>query len=256
MKSAKILLMLFLLLGLGEKTAAEETIRLTNGEFPPLSSEEMPHYGFGSRIVSEAFALSGVRVEYGFFEWKRSLDQARAGRWDGSIIWARTPDRERDFYYSDPIMMDTNVFFHIKTYPFDWSSIDDLKDIPIGATTAYNYGEDFQKAERDGVIHVQRAPKDELNFRKLLKGKIKIFPQNLHVGRFMIRKHFKPEQVELITYHPTPLLRRTYHVLLSRRVERNKHMLALFNKGLKRLREMNRIEEFAIEYNIEREMLQ
>ncbi len=250
MKTISFSFALLLLVGMGAGGSAQETIRLTNGEYPPLSSEELKHYGIGSRIVTEAFALEGVTVEYGFFAWKRSYDQAKAGRWDGTILWGRTPEREKYFYISDPIIMDKNVFFYIRGEPFDWAAVEDLKGIPIGATAAYHYGEDFQNAERDGVIQVQRALKDELNFRKLLKGKIRIFPHNLHVGLFMIQKHFKPEQAQRFTYHPKTVYQRPFHLLLSNRVEKNKRMMALFNKGLKRLKETNKIEEYATESSV------
>ncbi len=250
MKAIQFVFALLAMFAPGAVGFAQETIRLTNGEFPPLSSEELNHYGIGSRIVTEAFALEGVTVEYGFFAWKRSYDQAKAGRWDGTILWGRTPEREKHFYYSDPIIMDQNVFFYLKGDPFDWTSIEDLKNIPIGATASYHYGEAFQNAERDGVIHVQRALKDELNFRKLLKRKIRIFPSNLHVGLFNIQKHFKPEQAELFAHHPKTIYQRPFHLILSRRVERNTRMMALFNKGLKRLRETNKIEEYATESNL------
>ncbi len=250
MKLIKMLLAFFILLGVHGEGLAQETIRLTNGEFPPLCSEELSHYGIGSRVITEAFALEGVRVEYGFFEWKRSYDQAKAGRWDGSILWGRTSEREKHFYFTDPILMDTLVFFHLKSYPFDWSTMEDLKGVPIGATASYDYDEPFRKAERDGVIHVQRALKDELNLRKLLKGKIKVFPCNLYVGLFMIQKHFTPEQAKRFTHHPKPIHQRPFHLILSKRVERNKRMTILFNKGLKRLKEANKLEEYATESSV------
>lgn len=47
--------------------ANSETVRLANGEYPPYCSEHLPHYGIWSHIVTEAFALKGLTVEYEFF---------------------------------------------------------------------------------------------------------------------------------------------------------------------------------------------
>ena len=35
---------------------AEQTVSLTNGEFPPYLSENLKYYGVASRIIAEAFA--------------------------------------------------------------------------------------------------------------------------------------------------------------------------------------------------------
>ena len=92
-----------------------DTIRLTNGEWPPYLSEHLEHYGVVSRIVTEAFALEGVKVEYGFFPWKQAYELAESGEWDGSLIWLRTPEREQYFYFSEPILQCNYVFWHLKT---------------------------------------------------------------------------------------------------------------------------------------------
>ena len=154
----------------------EETIRLASGEWAPYISESLPYYGVASRIVTEAFALKGVKVTYGFHPWKRSHTYADSGEWDGTVVWFDTPERRKIVYISDPVIEVKYVFFHLKSYSFSWTSIDDLKDIKIGATLGYHYGEAFQQAEKAHVINVHRVPKDEQNFKKLLRGRIQIFP--------------------------------------------------------------------------------
>lgn len=74
---------------------AGETVRITNGEWPPFTSEHLPGGGSLSRVVWEAFALEDVTVEYGFYPWKRSYEYARAGRWHDSVAWDRPKSRSR-----------------------------------------------------------------------------------------------------------------------------------------------------------------
>ncbi len=54
--------------------ARAETLRITNGEWPPFTSQHLPHGGPLSRTVAEAFKQAGIKVEYGFFPWKRSYE--------------------------------------------------------------------------------------------------------------------------------------------------------------------------------------
>ncbi|MCP4688185.1 MAG: ABC transporter substrate-binding protein, partial [Desulfobacterales bacterium] len=175
------------------------------------------------------------------------LSLAKAGAFDGSVVWWKTPEREKDFFFSDPVLDVRYVFFHLKSNPFDWKTVEDLKDVEIGATTGYDYGESFQNAEKNREIFVQRVPMDELNFKKLLKKKIEVFPVDVEVGYTMLKKIFPPEEVALFTHHPTPIRSDPHHLILSKKNEKNEKLVALFNRGLKRLRENGLIFKYLAE---------
>ncbi len=244
MKIKQLILTVSIFITMVSSVIANETIHLTSGEWVPFLSENLKHYGYISRVVKEAFELEGVTVEFGFFPWQRSFDYALHGEWNGSVAWLNSPERAEQFYFSDPIMESVVVFFHMKSFPFEWNSIEDLKGILIGATQGNEYERDFRLAEESGVITVERVSKSELNFYKLLSGRIKLFPQNLDVGFNMLRKMFPPEKVSLFTYHRKPLHTSHLHLILSKKVERNKRMLQLFNRGLKRLTESGEVKQY------------
>ncbi|MEN8199822.1 MAG: transporter substrate-binding domain-containing protein [Thermodesulfobacteriota bacterium] len=225
-------------------THAIETIRITNGEWPPYMSKELKHYGFFSHIITEAFALQGVKVEWGFFPWKRSYIYAESGEWDATAGWSHFPHREKHFHFSDTIVDSKWVFFHLKSYPFDWSTYRDLREIKVGGTMQYAYKGALQKAEEEGVIEIERVPQDEQNLKKLLSGRIDIFPQEVEVGYEMINNEFTPEEAMLFTHHPLPAVASDeLRLLFSKKVERNRHLVDVFNQGLKQLRESGRIEQ-------------
>lgn len=226
---------------------ARDTVRLTNGEWPPYLSEHFVHFGLASRIVSEAFALEGITVEYGFFPWARSLKQAEDGDWDGSVVWRASDERAQKFYISDEVVPDKVVFFHLKNTPFDWSTVESLQGIRIGATLSYGYGSAFDAAEAARQIQVERAPNDEINLRKLLGGRFQVFPVNVDVGYYMLRLHFKDEDAALFTHHPRPLTEAPLRLLLSKKVEGNEQLMKLFNRGLKRLRDSGKVGQYTAE---------
>jgi len=222
---------------------AEETVRITIGEWPPYMSKELKHYGFLSHIVSEAFALEGIKVKWGFFPWKRAFQNVVYGKWDATAGWSYGPDREKDFYFSDSIGETLVVFFHLKSYPFDWKTYEDLKGIEIGTTLEYEYGQTFEKLSKNGVLQVFYVPKDEQNFRKLRAGRIHIFPNNIEVGYEMINNLFPPDQALRFTHHPKPLIYETLKLLFSKKIERNKKLVDIFNRGLMRLRDSGRAKQ-------------
>lgn len=239
---------MIVLLGIAATAFAEDvSVRITNGEWPPFLSENLMHYGVASRIVTEAFAAEGIAVEYGFFPWKRALLLAQKGKWDGSAVWSFTEDRKQHFYYSDPVIETKWVFFHLRSTKFDWKTIEDLKGLRIGATLEYDYEKAFEDAEKAGTINVQRVPKDEQNFEKLVRARIDIFPQELNVGYAMLNKLFTKKEVRQFTHHPRPIKDSPLHLVLSREIERNKTILARFNSGLRQLEESGKADQYLME---------
>ncbi len=233
-----------MLLVLAANASGGETIRLTNGEWPPYLSKDLKYHGSASRIITEAFAREGVEVEYGFFPWKRAYSLAKQGRWDGSVVWIRTPDREKDFHYGPAVVEQVKAFYYLKAEPFDWNTFADLKGIPIGGTIGYTYGKAFAEAEKAGEIKVERVPTDEINFRKLFKGRIRLFPIEPDIARELLKKSFSAGEIEKLAFHPKPLTLETYHLILSKKYKQAGRMLELFDKGMKHLRESGKADRY------------
>ncbi|MCP4298666.1 MAG: amino acid ABC transporter substrate-binding protein [Proteobacteria bacterium] len=221
-----------------------DTIRVATGDYPPLTGKNLKHYGLMNRIVTEAFALEGVTVEYGFFPWGRSLEYVRLGEWDATSYWSYNKSREKDFLHSDPILEDTNVFFHLKSFQFDWDDWSDLQGLNIGVTLWYSSTKLLKKKQKIGKYNLQVVTNDELNIRKLLQGRIQLYPLDPNVFRAVMKNKFSAAESELITSHPKLLNPVKNNILFSRRIKGNERRLKLFNNGLRRLREEGKIEQF------------
>ncbi|GAB2874194.1 transporter substrate-binding domain-containing protein [Pseudoduganella ginsengisoli] len=221
---------------------AEEVITLSNGEWLPYMSEHAPHYGPVSRIVKEAFALEGVTVRYVFRPWNRAYAEAAAGQADGSIVWSKGlpgTARASDFLYSDTVFEGQSVFFHLKRKPFDWNSFADLSKVSVGGTAGYEY-----QFERLPGIHIDRAPNDELSFRKLLAGRFDIFPANADSGWMILRSRFTPDEVAQVTVHAMPYASTQYHLIMPRKLKSSARYVKLFNQGLLRLKASGKYQEY------------
>ncbi|MET1080558.1 MAG: transporter substrate-binding domain-containing protein [Pseudomonas sp.] len=226
-------------LGLSVACMAAEVVTLTNGEYPPYQSEHAPHYGIASHVVSAAFALEGVTVQYVFLPWKRAYQEAENGRYDGSLVWTIEASRQQTFHFSDPVFDGQSVFFQLKSNPFSWHSFDDLVDSKIGGTLGYTY-----EFEKDPRIKVERARTDVENFRKLLAGRFDLFPSDLQVGYAVLKQNFSAEEIARITHNPKVYNSTTYHLILNRQHPRNQRLIAVFNRGLQKLRDSGKYAEY------------
>lgn len=227
--------------------AAKNVIKLGSGEWAPYQGKDLPHRGFASRIVTKAFEKVGVKVEYGYYPWARSLEFARDGTVNGTFLWSHKKEREKDFWYSDEVIAVNYVFFHMKSQKFSWQKVEDLKGYRIGTTEKYTYGESFDNAVKAGILKVSTVPKDELNFKKLFAGRIQVFPNEMDAGYKLIKKHFSAEDARKFTHHDQPVRRAPHYILFSKKDPKNKEYRDLFNKGLKQLRASGEFKRFVEE---------
>ena len=236
-------LLLVLTLALAAMPARAEQITLTSGEWRPYLSEQLPHYGVLSRIVSEAFALEGVTVRYVFRPWPRALAEAQQGSAQGSVVWsvgAPGSSRNRDFHFSHLVYEDKSGFFYRKDFPFTWTNINEVAiKYKVGGVAGYEYA--FEKLP--GAL-IDRAPSDELAMRKLLAGRFDVFPSSLGVGMYVLRTRFTPDEASRIAYHPGTFAKTRYHLILPRSLASSKRHLKLFNKGLRRLKDSGRYDQY------------
>lgn len=218
-------------------------IHISNGEWAPFMGKELPHHGFVSRIVAQAFAMEGVRVEYGFYPWARAYFLAQHGQVDASIGWYRTPERERDFLFSDAVFVESQVLFFLKEKPVAWKTLSDLRGLNIGAVLGYTYGAEFQDLEERKAVNVERTASDEQNLRKLLAGRIDAAVISLAVGERLLRT-LGGDNATRIGLNPRPVNAGPLHLIFPKEQPRSGDWLRLFNRGLKRLKATGAVDRY------------
>jgi len=223
-------------------------IHLTTEEYIPFTSRKLKHFGVFSHIVSEAFRLEGVEVEYAFHPASRSFKLAQTGEVDGTIPWAYRTEREADFLYSDPILnVGGEYFFHRRDFQFDWdATIKDyrtLNSARFGAIFSYDYGKAFQDAEASGVINVTRVSSLERLLKMLLNHRIDIAMSKDWVARYALLLEFSADEHAKLTSRPETAEPPSYDYLLFSKLRPNAQLLLeTFNAGLKKLHASGRYD--------------
>jgi len=257
MKSSRIFLFIFLSIVVDIK--AEETIRFATNEWIPymtaadngiFTKDEIEtrtcsdRHGILPCIVAAAFALEKITVEFIFYPQGRAFNMAKRGVDHGAVGWNRNAEREQLFYYSAPLMKKDRVFFHLKSFEFDWKTIDNLKGLRIGGDISTNYSEAFMDAEKTGMIKVDRVAHKKFNFLKLVAGRINIYPMIKDAGYDFIKNYISPEKAKLITHHPKVMHEATWHLIFNKKKEENKRLVKIFNRGLQQLKESGKYDQY------------
>ncbi len=226
-------------------TAAPPEVVVSTGEYAPWTSEKRADQGFVNRVVAEAFRREGMSVRFQYYPWRRTLEVLRAGRADASSFWFDDAERVREFLYSDPVSEHRELLFHRKNLSVPkWSALEDLAAFRFGATRGYTYTRAFWQLAGDGILTVEESADDESNFRKLLAGRIDLFPMDEVSGWQMLASPLFPEGTrEQVTAESRPLSLQYGHVLM-RRTPDGRRLLKAFNDGLARMKTDGTYERF------------
>lgn len=235
--------LLFSLAPLSHGADGDETIRITTGHWPPYLDEDRPGGGFVAQIIREAFANEDIEAEFTFFPWSRALALVKTRAYHSSAVWSCTRERSRDFLYSAPILPYEYVFYHREKMAFDWDSLSDLRGMAVGLTQDYSYGQTLSGAIDTGLVTADVTTSDLANFRKLLLGRVDLFPMDPVVGEAMISEQLGPEARARLEFHPRPLRSALYHLPFSREDPEAGRLRRAFDRGLAKLRESGRYQK-------------
>ena len=229
----KLVLSLCLILQMMVTAYAGETVRLAVGDWAPYTSETDVDGKLLEKVTRQAFALEGITVEYAYFPWKRSYLVASNGEFDGTLPWNKTQERVKDFIFpKTSLLKDENVFFHLKSTPFDWTKLDDLKRYRVGVTMGFRE-EAIYKAQG---IQAEVVTSEDLNFKKMRVGRIDVYQTSSRVGYVTLKKTFNAQEASLLTHHPKVVSESEYFVLFSRATPRGQTLADRFDSGLKKLK--------------------
>lgn len=202
-----------------QASAESPVLNVATGDYPPFTDQTAPDGGVINASVQAVAVAAGFDVVFDYMPWMRALEMARSGRFQATSYWFYNAEREADFIHVGPVNTDRLVLFHRagETLP-DWSDLTDLDGLTIGAVSGYTYTEEFWDLAEAGIIDVNTAQSDEANFRKILSGRIDIYPMSEVSGRLLLEDRFTPEERAAIGVHPVSLMETDGYLLVSRQM--------------------------------------
>ncbi|EGM77128.1 periplasmic component of amino acid ABC-type transporter/signal transduction system [Rheinheimera sp. A13L] len=218
-------------------------LQLSAGEWPPFLSESLPHQGVVAHLLSDIFAVAGYQVSFTFLPWGRAYHDSANGKYAATAIWMQSEDRTSDFLYSEPVLSEKFVFFHLKKRPFEWQQLSDLRGLHLGGGLGYSYGPAFDQALQMAVFKMSRVGSTEQNFRRLAAGRIDAFAEEISVGYHTLQ-HQLPELADAISHHPKPLLINQSFLLFPHKMPDSVRLAALFNQQLQQFKQSGRYQTY------------
>ncbi len=218
-------------------------LQISAGEWPPFLSETLPHQGVVAHLIRDIFAAAGYKVSFTFLPWARAYHDTANGKYAATAIWMFSEDRTSAFLYSEPVLNEQFVFFHLQQRPFDWQQLSDLRGLLLGGGLGYSYGPAFDQAVSKGVFKMSRVGSTEQNFRRLAAGRIDVFAEEISVGYHTLN-HQLPDMAEAISHHPRPLLINQSFLLFPHNTDGSAQLLELFNQHLQQFKQSGRYQTY------------
>ena len=210
-------------------------VEIAIGEYAPYIDKSKSDHGFMTKIVQMAFEKSGMSSKVEFSPWKRIEEVEIDKNKRVSFAFIKTPARESKWFYSDNIMSATTVFVARKGIGFKWNTIDDLKAYKIGISRGYSYGGSFDSMK--SKLQVFEASSDETNIKKLVAGRIDIFPVDPFVGAQIVRDKLSPDAAGKLEIIEKPSLSDdSMHAVCAKSYGKCKMIIDKFNSGLSKMK--------------------
>jgi polar amino acid transport system substrate-binding protein len=197
-----MLLTIFLLLS--NPLLADEKINLMAEILPPFQyyDENSILTGISIEIVEQIKSKIKSKDPIKIVPWSRGLKITKKKKNSALFSMLRTPDRENLFKWVGPLVEFSVVFFKKKGSSIELKSVEDAKKVnKIGVTK--NVGNhEMLMAKGFKNLDVLQSGADEKNIKKLVKGRIDLWPSTYFGGLYNSKKLGYEGMIEPIPAFP------------------------------------------------------
>lgn len=221
---------LTLLLKTTSAFATERKVIFSCVHFPPSKFETpvdgLP--GFVIEFLNEAFARSGLTVEYKYYPWSRALSNAMNGTVDGLCSCSYHPDRDEKLIYSTPLGENNAViFFRNSEAPPQIKSISELTGQTVAVVRGYNlHKELISKNVKPMPVNDEKS-----GIKLLLKKRIDLFYSFKAPGQYALSKYAEKDEIGHYVVSTQP-----YFACISKSRPKAADTIRLLNGGLSAIR--------------------
>lgn len=182
-------------------TLANDPVRLMTEEFPPYQFYEgnsQAPTGISIEIVQAIQNKIGSTDKITILPWNRALKLLVKNKNSALFSTARTPAREDKYKWVGPLSKLEMVFFKKKGSDINFKSLDEAKTVAkIGVTKNVATHEILVNLGFEN-LDVLKSGSDDKNLKRLLKGRIDVWPTAYYAGIYSAKKIGIADQIEAI----------------------------------------------------------
>lgn len=171
-------------------TAPAPALRLVTLVFPPLEYEDENGHADGAavEIVRTVLSEMGYKVSVEVLPWSRSLGLVKEGKADAIFTAYKNPEREAFLDFGNEILIPQVCSLYIKAGS-DKTFNGDVRELigqRVGILNTISYGQIFDRAKDELGIKTERVDSLDLNFKKLVAGRLDYVISNRYSAQIEI----------------------------------------------------------------------
>jgi polar amino acid transport system substrate-binding protein len=225
---------------------------LITGEWAPYVSESAEGQGPIVAMVVAAFKEVGITPKIIFSPWKRAEDEVRQGTAFAAFPYALSPERQKEFEFSEPMYVVQGKFFYYKKYHPDgipFQKLEDLRGYKIGGLLGGWYEPLFKEQN----FQAEYVAKVDQNIEKLVLGRVDLAIEEENSTWYLIRQLY-PDQADQFATLDQPLEQpgviNDLRLMVSPSYPNSAELLQQFNTGLAAIRANGIYEQILKKYQI------
>ncbi|WP_027186405.1 substrate-binding periplasmic protein [Desulfovibrio inopinatus] len=239
---------LFAFFLLSSSSAAQgKELLIVATDYPPyeFAVPQNGERGFDVEVVEEAFKRAGISVRFEFYPWSRALQMVEDGTAAGALTCAKNPEREKIYFFSDPISRMTDVFVVRKDHKFPpLSNMNDIKKYGLyPGTMRGNYTE---KRYKQLGIPYDLSPSEVIALRKLADNRIDVIATIEENTLYNAKQLGIQDKIK--TYKSEDVETSLFHVIFSKKWAGMKRIVHIFNENLSAMRQDGTYEKIHQKY--------
>ncbi len=164
-----------------------EPLIIAISDFPPSIDLSDENYGIHGELVLGAIKRIGHPFEIKIFSWSK-ISQMLDTQDVCSFGWVKNKDRLKRWQYSRPYHADISYLWGRKDNKIDLTTLEDALNYRIGVTRGFSYGQNFD--DLLSRIETDESFDDTVNLRKLLAGRIDLFPAQAIIVKPILATRF------------------------------------------------------------------
>ncbi|MDH4560520.1 transporter substrate-binding domain-containing protein [Pseudomonas sp. BN411] len=234
-------------------TARAETLVIAGDIWCPINCQPgSPRPGIFVELAREIFGEAGIKVEYRVVNWARAVHDTRSGRLD-ALIGAGMQDAP-DFIFTPSAPGVSRMCFYVAPgSQWRYRGLESLAGVRLGSINSYSYGQELDtyiRIKRNDPAQVQVVSGDQaldMNVEKVLLGRIDATIENAWVMDALLAS--TGQQGKLVKAGcRTPDV--PIYLAFSPALKASARHAAVFEAGLKRLRESGRMNALLQRYGL------
>jgi len=209
--------------------AQQQELKLVADVWPPFTNTE-GEKSILSDLVQEALEGIDIKSSMEILEFTEVLDQVYSGEYDGSPgLWI-SPERQEKYFFSKPYLYNQLVLVGRKESDVSAVSFKELEGKKIGVIDDYAYG----NFEDNKDIVVVPGISNQKNLENLLSDKIDYMLVDALLIQYML-KHQLNDVTQHLAIGQKPLLVKSLHLALGKKVENAEEILNRFDEQIEQM---------------------